>query len=407
MKNERILVAGAGIAGLTLAYWLARDGFRPTVVERAASIRTGGQGVDIRDEAVDIVERMGLLSEIRAAATDVAGMRFVDNTDAELARIDMQAVRDKYDSTEVEIMRGDLVRLLHEATSAAVEFRFGDSITALGQDADGVTVTFENSPPERFDLVVGAEGLHSSVRRLAFGPENEFVHFLGHYFAFGNADAALGPDRWVTMHNPQPGSMAGIYRSGAHPQAKAYFMFRSPEREYDHRDRESARQLLQEHFGVESGWQVKELLAGALDDPELYFDALAQVRMDAWSKGRIVLVGDAAYCASPVSGAGAELAIVGAYRLAAELAAAAGDFASAFLRYERSHRPLVARKHRIGPNLRLMVPKTRLGMSVRNIIARLPIVERLAAVERLLAVRKPPGDQSFAPLSTPFRRKTD
>ncbi|WP_157535402.1 FAD-dependent monooxygenase [Nocardia inohanensis] len=370
MKNERILIAGAGIAGLTLAYWLARHGFRPTVVERATRLRTGGQGVDIRAEAIEIVERMGLLDEIRAAATDVTGMRFVDAAGGELARIDMRATRDRSGSAEVEIMRGDLVRMLHDAASGTVEFRFGDSITALAQDADGVTVTFEHGEPQRFDLVVGAEGLHSAVRRLAFGPESEFVQYRGHYFAFGNADAALGPDRWVTMHNPEPGRMVGVYRSGNHPQAKAYFMFRSPELDYDYRDPESARRLLRAHFAAENGWQATQLLADAMADPELYFDALAQVRMDTWSTGRVALVGDAAYCASPVSGAGAELAIVGAYRLATELASAAGDFRTAFPRYRQAHHPLVVRKHKVGANLRLMVPVSRWGMWARNVVLR-------------------------------------
>lgn len=383
MGNERILISGASIAGQTLAYWLARHGFRPTVVERAAGLRVGGQGVDVRDQAIEVAERMGIMSQIRSAAADVTGMQFVNVTGDPIARVDMQKIKDKYDSAEVEIMRGDLVRILHDGNTG-VEYLFGDSIQALDQDDDGVTVTFEHGAPRRFDLVIGADGLHSTVRRLAFGPERDFVRHLDHYFAFGNADAALGPDRWVTVYNT-PGAMSGIYRSGNHAQAKAYFMFRSPLLDLDPRDAAAARAVLADRFGNESGWNVPALLDGALADPELYFDSLGQVHMTSWSAGRIALVGDAAYCASPASGAGAELALVGAYRLAGALAAANGEHRQGFHDYEQSHRALVDRKQQIGPNLRLMVPKTRPGMAIRNALTRLSVLESMAGMERIMA----------------------
>lgn len=384
MNNQRVLISGASIAGLTLAYWLARHGFRPTVVERAPGLRAGGQGVDIRDNAIEVIERMGIMDRVRSAAADVVGMRFVDAGGREIAGVDIQRMKEKSGSGEVEIMRGDLVRMLYETTGDSVEYLFGDSIHTLAEDDTGVTVTFASGADRRFDLVIGADGLHSAVRRLAFGPESEFVHHLDHYFAFANAEAALGPDRWVTVFN-RPGRMAGIYRSGAHSQAKAYFIVRSPRLDIDTRDTESARRLLSATFANESAWHVRELLNSALGDPELYFDSLAQVHMRSWSRGRVALVGDAAYCASPASGAGAELAIVGAYRLAHELAAADGAHELAFDRYLKSHRALVDRKQQIGPNLRLMVPKSRIGMAVRNTITRLPLLESLAGMERIMA----------------------
>ncbi|WP_062987246.1 FAD-dependent monooxygenase [Nocardia anaemiae] len=379
----RILISGASIAGQTLAYWLVRHGFQPTIVERAAGLRVGGQGVDVRDQAIEVAERMGIMAQIRSAAADVAGMRFVNAIGDPVAQVDMQKIKDKYGSAEVEIMRGDLVRILHDGNTD-VEYLFGDSIRALDEDDHGVTVTFERAAQRRFDLVIGADGLHSTVRRLAFGPESDFVRHLDHYFAFGNADAALGPDRWVSVYNT-PGAMAGIYRSGRHAQAKAYFMFRSPLLDLDPRDAAAARAVLTDRFGTESAWHVAQLLDGALADPDLYFDSLGQVRMDSWSTGRIALVGDAAYCASPASGAGAELALVGAYRLAGALAAAKGDYRTGFRRYEQSHRALVDRKQQIGPNLRLMVPKTHWGMAIRNTLTRLPVLESLAGMERIMA----------------------
>jgi 2-polyprenyl-6-methoxyphenol hydroxylase-like FAD-dependent oxidoreductase len=373
--NERILISGASIAGLTLAYWLARYGFRPTVVESAPGVRAGGNGVDVRDQAVDVIERMGLMPDVRAAAADVQGMKFVGADDRAVARVDITGV------TEVEIMRGDLVGLLHRASGAGVEYLFGDSIRHLRPGGDGVTVAYDRAGSRRFDLVIGADGLHSTVRRLAFGPESQYLRHKGHYFAFADADAALGEDRWVTMFN-LPGKVAAVYRSGNHAQAKAYFMFRSGPLVYDHRDIEAHKRLVHDAFAGESSWRIQELLATALADPGFYFDALSQVQMSSWSAGRVALVGDAAWCASPVSGAGAELALVGAYRLAGELAAAGGDHRIAFPRYQDSHRDLVRRKQQIGPNVRLMVPKTSAGRWARDTFARLPLIRVLGAVER-------------------------
>jgi len=373
--NERILISGASIAGLTVARWLSRFGFHPTVVERAPGLRPGGNGVDLRDHAVEIAERMGIMPQVRAAATDVRGMKFVDAHDRAVARIDIAG------ASEVEIMRGDLVALLHQATGAGVEYVFGDSIRDLQQDHEGVTVSFDRGDTRRFDLVIGADGLHSTVRRLAFGPESRYLRHKNHYGAFANADAALGENRWVTMYN-LPGKMAGIYRSGNRAQAYACFMFRSPALAYDHRDVELHKRLLQEAFAGETSWRIKELLTAALADPDFYFDALCQVHMDSWFSGRVALVGDAAWCASPASGAGAELALVGAYRLAGELAAAGGNHQLAFPRYEDSHRALVGSKQQIGLNVRLMVPKTAAGIRARNAFARLPLLEVMAGLQR-------------------------
>ena len=382
--NERILISGASIAGLTLAHWLGRHGFRPVIVERAAALRTGGNGVDVRGgHASEVAERMGIMPRVRALTADVLGIKFVDAADRAVARVGMRAL----DPDSTEIMRGDLVALLREVTDA--EILFGDSIRGLEQDDDGVTVTFEKSPARRFDLVAGADGMHSQVRRLAFGAEDEFVRHKDHYFAFANADAALGEDRWVTMFNT-PGRMAGIYRSGNHAQAKAYLAFRSAPLDYDHRDPSAHKRLVSDAFRDQTSWRTRELLESALADPDFYFDACAQVRMTSWSAGRVVLVGDAAWCPSPAAGAGAELALVGAYHLAGELAAAGGDHRSAFTRYDAALRPLVVTRQKIGPNIRLMLPRTEAGRRVRNAVARLPLLQAASAVERRAQARNAP-----------------
>lgn len=382
--NESILISGASIAGLTLASWLARYGFEPTVVERAPGPRAGGNGVDIRGHAVTVAERMGIMAGIRAAAASVRGMKFVDANDRAMARVNID------DPGAVEIMRGDLVALLRQ--TADVEYLFGDWIQQLDQDEHGVTVTFAHAPARRYGLVVGADGLHSAVRRLAFGPEERFVRYRGLYFAFADASASLAEDCWVTMYNT-PGKMAGIYRSGNHPQAKAYFAVRSAPLAFDHRDVAQHKRLLRDSFGNDASWHIRDLLAVALADPEFYFDALSQVRMNHWSTGRVALTGDAAWCASPAAGAGAELAMTGAYRLAGELAAADGDHRAAFPRYDASHRALVDSKHQIGPNVRMMIPRSATGIRLRNGIARSPLLRVMAAAERRLRTTPPPLPQ--------------
>ncbi len=386
--SEQILISGASIAGPTLAFWLSRYGFRPTVIERAPRLRSGGNGVDVRGQAIEVAQRMGIMPRIRAMAADVKGVSFVDAANRSVARIDMQGIQRKYASGEVELMRGDLAAILYEATKDDVEYVFGDSIATLEQDDAGVTVSFEHGVTRRFDLVIGSDGIHSTVRHLAFGPESQFVRYLGHYGAFADADPSLGEDRWMTLFN-LPGKAAGVYRSGNHSGAKAQFMFRPREPlTYDYRDIDHQKRLLSEAFaGV--GWRVPQLLAGALADPDFGFDALSQVRMASWSSGRVALIGDAAHCASPVSGAGATLALIGAYRLAGELAAAAGDYQLAFRRYEENHRHTV---EQVQSNLfiGLVAPKSRAGIWARNSMARLPLLGAMARLERRLQPKTEP-----------------
>ncbi|WP_243062542.1 FAD-dependent monooxygenase [Humibacter sp. RRB41] len=375
----RILIVGASIAGLTLAHRLVADGIEPIVVERASQLRVGGNGVDLRGDAMRIAESMGILTGARSAAADVLGIKFVDGEGREVARVST------VEPGSLEVMRGDLVHLLADVTP--VEIRFGDSPERIEQDGSGVTVSFTTGRTERFDAVFGADGMHSTVRRLAFGAEASYLRLRGHHFAFADADAQLGENRWVTMHN-LPGKMVGVYRSGNHEQAKAYFIYRTPFVSSGRPDPAEHRRMLSAAFEEVSSWHTGELLASALASDDLYVDALAQVRMRSWSNGRVALVGDAAWCGSPASGAGAELALVGAHVLACELRRANGDLVRAFARYEGLLRPLVSARQRISANVRLMVPATSFGIAVRNTFARSPLPLALARVGGAITPRE-------------------
>ena len=340
----KVLISGASVAGPALAYWLRLGGATPTVVERAPAPRRGGQAIDVRGAALTVVERMELLEPLRAMRTRMHGMSMLDGDGNELMRSTEYAPSSgRLDSDDIEVLREDLTGLLAERT-ADVEYVYGDSIAALHQDRDGVDVTFERGAPRRFDLVVGADGLHSTVRRLAFGPEAEILRHLGMYVAVYTTDNVLGLDNWqVWLRNDAAG--AGIYPARDNTELRVNVGFMSGPVDYDHRDLDGQRRLVAEH-AAGLGWEMPRLLKAMWDAPDFYFDAMAQIVTDTWTNGRVTLVGDAGYCASPMSGQGTSLALVGAYVLAEELtrdpaALTARDPGAALARYEARMRPFV------------------------------------------------------------------
>ncbi|GAA4724850.1 FAD-dependent monooxygenase [Phytohabitans rumicis] len=335
-----VLISGASIAGPALAYWLRRHGLTPTIVERAPAPRIGGQAIDIRGVALDVVDRMDLLEPLRQVRTRMRGMSMLDGDGNELMRSTEHAISSgRLDSDDIEVLREDLTRMLYERTESDVEYLFDDSVTGIEQDAHGVHVRFDRAAPRTFDLVVGADGLHSTVRRLAFGPEARFVHHLGTYLAVFTAENFLDLDNWQVWFNDGDAG-GGLYPARDNTQLRVNLGFRSEPIAYDYRDVDAQRRLLAERLaGLR--WETPRLLKAMWQAPDFYFDAMAQVRMDSWSRGRVTLIGDAGYCASPLSGQGTSLALVGAYVLAAELAGAGGDHRAAFDRYERRMRPFV------------------------------------------------------------------
>jgi 2-polyprenyl-6-methoxyphenol hydroxylase-like FAD-dependent oxidoreductase len=366
-----VLISGGGIAGSTLAYWLTRHGFTPTVVERAHDVRSSGSPVDVRGPAVAVAEQMGLLPQLREAATRVTRLTFVNGHGRRVGSLRMDTHHPGAIDRGVELARGDLAAILQQAARDDTEYLFSDTITTLNQDAGGVDITFERAGPRRFDLVVGADGLHSRVRRLVFGDESALVTYLGMYVATVSLERPADNECEVLTYNT-PGKAVSIHPGRG--QALAAFMFRRPEvLGFDPHDLAGHKRLLTDAFDG-AAWRVPELLAHARETDDLYLDAVSQVSLLRWSTGRVTLLGDAASCVS-LFGDGSSLAIAGAATLADALAASQ-EPQSALRRYETEHRTLTEPKHRaMTAASRLLVPRSGLGIHVRNIATRVsPIV---------------------------------
>lgn len=366
MVEAKILISGASIAGPALAFWLNRYGFRVTIVERAPSLRPGGQAVDLRGTAKEVARRMGLDERIRAACTDTKGESIVDKRNRTKATLRADQFGGDGLIAEIEILRGDLSEVLYEATKDKTEYVFGDRVTALDERDDGVDVTFAGGARRTFDLVIGADGLHSGVRALVFGEEKRFIRHLGAYLAFFTVPNRLGLRDWSIGYY-DIGRTAGIRAIHDGRDAMAYLGFAADELDYDYRDVEAQKAILR-RFTAGMEWEVPWLIERLDDAPDFYFDSCAQVVMDSWSRGRVGLLGDAAFCPSPLSGQGTSLAFVGAYVLAGELAS---DLDTGLKRYEAIMREFVEKTQEMGrANAKAVFAKSRLALRVQQLTMR-------------------------------------
>ena len=341
-----ILISGAGIAGPALAYFLAGSGHEVTVVERAADLRKGGQAVDLRGAGRTVVDRMGLMSPVRSMMLRQEGMSWVDARGRARARMGVDAFDGEGFISEIEILRGDLTQVLFDATRRDVTYAFGDTVTDLQQDDGGVDVTFAATAPRRFDLVVGADGLSSLTRRLAFGDVG--LRSLGCVLAWFTAPDPGDLDGWYEMYLARGGRNSSI-RPGRLPgEAKASFGLRIPAGMSLPARREEQQGLLRSRFAG-LGWRVPELLSAMESADDFAFSEIGQVDLPSWSSGRVALLGDAAASPSPLTGLGTSVALVQAYVLAGELAASVGDHGRAFARYEAVCRPYVTTAQQMPP----------------------------------------------------------
>ncbi|MET8628533.1 FAD-dependent monooxygenase [Kitasatospora sp. NPDC004669] len=377
-RRTKVLISGASIAGPALAHWLSRYGFEATVVELAPALRGGGQNVDFRGRThLTVLERMGVLEELRALDTGGSPITFVNQDGRQLLHLPAE-----FAGGELEVPRGELAQLLHRHSSARAEYLFGDSITDLAETAHGVRVAFRHGAPREFDLVIGADGLHSNVRRLAFGPEQRFVRHLGYYAATWQLpnDGGL-PAGGVGLN--APGRLMSVGADHRDPaRAGAFCLFASPELRYDRHDPEQQKALIRDAFAG-LGWRVPQLLASLDAAPELYFDSISRADVRTWSTGRTALLGDAA-CGAAIGGMGTGTAVVAAYVLAGELALARGDHRAAFARYERLLRDYAQGCQkggdRTGP---FLAPRTATGLRLRN-----AVLNRRWALDKMLELGK-------------------
>ena len=357
-----VLISGAGIAGATLAALLGRVGHQVTVVERDQGVRSSGNPVDVREGAYDVAEQLGVLTSLRDAGTKVRELIFVDDTGQRVASIRTRQAEDR----EVEVPRSDLSAILIEAGRPEAEFLFDEMITALHPDESGVDVIFERAAARRFDLVVGADGIYSAVRRLVFGPHTDFAEHLGMYVATATLGIPMECDDTVIMHN-EPGTAVALHPGTG--LSGAAFMFRSRARS-DHRNPDADRELLSRVYR-DVGWRAQELLAAYLAAEDTYFDSVTRIRMSSWSRGLVTLIGDAASCVS-LFGDGSSSAMEGAATLAASLSASPHNVHQALARYESLHRAVTRPRQRgVWIASHLLITRSGLGITQRNTTQRI------------------------------------
>ncbi|MEO3406723.1 FAD-dependent monooxygenase [Mucilaginibacter sp. CAU 1740] len=359
--HKKVLISGASFAGLCTAYWMIKLGYQVTIVEVASSLKKGGTPVDIMGNTIETVKRMGIFDQIYANRVTMERMEFKNADDITL-RTDFHEQRP---DVEYEIERDALLEMIHDLIKNEAQFIYGDSITGLTENHDHIEVTFKKTPPMSFDLVFGCDGIHSAVRKHWFGAEAEFSHFLQAYFSITIVDKLLIPENSTQMYS-EPGKtiMLNTYNG----KTDICFAYHSEkELPYDYRNEQQQRDMIFDQF-KNTGWRAAELLEEVRLSGTFYFDKLCQVKMPSWTKGRVALVGDAGYCASPAAGRGGSLAIDGAVALADAFEKWNGDHEAAFREYNESFRPFIEEVQAgvVEYGVGTLIPKTQEAVDKRN-----------------------------------------
>ncbi|OBF71901.1 hypothetical protein A5750_19330 [Mycobacterium sp. 852002-51613_SCH5001154] len=357
----RIAISGAGVAGAALAHWLHRTGHTPTLIEQAPHFRTGGYMIDFWGVGYQVAKRMGIEEPIREAGYEMERLRSVGSRGEVKADVKVDVFRRLLGADYTSLPRGDLAAAMYATIEDKVETMFGDSIAAVDEHGDGVRLTLDSGGTREFDLLIGADGLHSNVRRLVFGPEGQFEHYLGCKVAACVVDGYRPRDELVYVTYAAPGRQLARFALRG-DRTTFLFIFRA---EHGVAGVDPIEEL-RNTFG-DCGWEAHDMLAALDGADDLYSDVVSQIRMDRWSSGRVLLIGDAAGCISLLGGEGTGLAITEAYVLAGELARADGDHRRAFDAYEARLRPFIANKQAGAVRYTgFFATRTRLGLWLRN-----------------------------------------
>ncbi|MVM30286.1 FAD-binding monooxygenase [Spirosoma sp. HMF4905] len=363
--QRNVLVSGASFAGLSTAYWMNKLGYKVTIVDVANGLKLGGTPVNIEGNTVDTVKRMGIFEQIKSNRLAMELLEFKNADDSTAGKMIVKKEGDDLPDEECEIERNTLLNILVDTVKNDVEFIFNNTITALTETADAIEVTFKDGSQQAFDLVFGCDGIHSAVRKIWFGHEADYLHFLGQYFSITIVDKLLIPENTTQFYNvPNKAIMLNAYNN----KTDIIFCFR-PENEiaYNYRDEEQQRRLILEQFEGES-WRTAELLEEVKKSKTFYFDKLCQIKMPSWTKGRVALVGDAGYCASPAAGKGGSLAIDGAAALADAFQKHPDNVELAFQEYNKTFRPFIeeVQEEAVRMGLESLVPRTEEAIRKRN-----------------------------------------
>lgn len=362
----KVLISGAGIAGSCVAWWLERYGFDVTLVEQASRPRDGGYVIDFWGIGYEVAEKMGLLEELRRHDLDIHEFQIVDHRGRRVTSIDQRALADLTGGRIMSLPRASVASTLFGALRDRVTVRFGDSITGLAESQDGVDVQFQHGEPARFDLVIGADGLHSAVRRLVFGEDAPFERYLGYCVAAFSVKSYPHRDPHAYMTYGEPGRQIWRITKGEDTTVFLLVFAEGDPAAVPMHDPSGQKAFLVRRYAGGS-WETDEVLRALDGATDLYFDRVSQIAMPGWSKGRVALIGDACACPSLLAGEGSAMAMAEAYTLAGELDAAGADFGRAFAAYEERVHPYVDRKQKGARGFASgFVPTSAAGLWLRN-----------------------------------------